>query len=50
MHGGTVLLIAVFQNLTMGVQAGIFRQQRRVDIQQTPGDSGTTNAGLRIRI
>jgi hypothetical protein len=49
MHGGTVLLIAVFQNLTMGVQAGIFRQQRRVDIQQTTGEV-FDKAGLRIRI
>ena len=32
-----MLLIAVFQNLTMGVQAGIFRQKRRVNIQQTSG-------------
>ena len=35
MHGGTMLLIAVLQHLTMGMQARIFRQKRRVDIQQT---------------
>jgi hypothetical protein len=49
MHGGAVLLIAVFQNLTMGVQAGIFRQQEGWIFSRRPAKC-STNAGLRIRI
>ncbi|AMO47786.1 Hypothetical protein AKI40_1370 [Enterobacter sp. FY-07] len=39
-HGGAMLFIAIFQYLTVRVQTGIFRQQGRVDIQQTPGVVG----------
>lgn len=36
MYRGTVLLIAVFQRLAMGMQPRIFWQQGRVNVQQTP--------------